>query len=1000
MEIGCGIPLLVEPTGQAALDPAHVSLSGSDSNSGTSSSPWLTIKYAMDQASVRGIHTITVHGNQAYYQNATLSYNNLPIPFTLQAAAGDIPIISGGLTISGFVPDVGSIQKATGVTTLTRNLWVNGTRCTRASHVGGFSNQTANNTGFSWGGNNNPIGNYARPGDVELVFKRSNFVHSRLPVASVTASAITMVNGPWTTAIDWLGGNATTAYSQVTSWENAYELMGTEGQFYRNNSTSTLYYTPRSGTRGKWPGTEVNTPTYTADAPAATGLTHCLAFVGASSQRITSSYAGPQAASARTFAVWLKSATTGDIVAYGTEGATARFEWGLTSATNIYLATNASNIHYTIPSLNDGSWHHVAIVVPLLATVAQVLIYVDGVLQTTIASSTNTGAQLNTGSANKVYFASYFDNSLPLTARASDFRAYDTDLTAAQITALVAGTDITSREVLRWKMDENSGTTALDSAPPDAENLATATVVIGNLATIFDLTNCNVTFSGITFSHTTWNGPADAYGLAAANGCRRVLTSTPTGSNATYSVIPAAVQCHGGTPTFSNCTFSHLGGVGLIIDTAAASPVVAGCVFNDISSGGIVIGDNVDSADGAGVTNPSPPAPSPVTSASVHDNYFVNWGQEYETCHAICALYTSQGHSLVNNEIANGPYSGTHLRGLRGNQNANKGGAISNNFYHDCMNDSGMGDGAHFYTNGWQSGDSSSTNGLTATGNAFFTPATAAGDAGQMAYLDNVTAGISFTANLTNDVGTGVQAVKLNEGSGGGNNTVTGNTFAGNTTLSGGVAGDVITPNTYSTTPDTGIIGSAGITANYQSINRNVIDDTFTYTDGTDLTTKGWTAWEQGAWTAQSGKAQVIADFAFLVRDKGNLTQTISEDIATTNLARLPGIVARLSDSNNFVFVGPASATQWKIWTVKAGVITAVKTITLAFAINTTYTLKVYVVGNHVFVYVGGVYQGRYDGLDSAINGTFCGLGVAVGIPNTAGAAGTVTFDNFTVTSP
>jgi len=168
-----------------------------------------------------------------------------------EAYPGQIPIISGGQTVTGWslynsTLNIYRANVGTGVNS--RQLYVNGVRAVRARgqlNPGGF---TVTSSGFTT--TNSAMASWGNPSNIELV-QRDGWKQFRCPVSSISGNTITMQTPCWTYAsvvpgsghYPWGGGEG--GMSDVSWVENAYELLVSPGMWYLNESTGYLYYIPR-----------------------------------------------------------------------------------------------------------------------------------------------------------------------------------------------------------------------------------------------------------------------------------------------------------------------------------------------------------------------------------------------------------------------------------------------------------------------------------------------------------------------------------------------------------------------------------------------------------------------------------------------------------------------------------------------------------------------------------------------------------------------------------
>ncbi len=83
------------------------------------------------------------------------------------------------------------------------------------------------------------------------VVSENTWVHKSCPITAASGTAITLAQPCYTNAelpYDFQSGAVVNQNPFNVSWvQNAYELLGTPGQFYLDSTTGTLYYVPRPG---------------------------------------------------------------------------------------------------------------------------------------------------------------------------------------------------------------------------------------------------------------------------------------------------------------------------------------------------------------------------------------------------------------------------------------------------------------------------------------------------------------------------------------------------------------------------------------------------------------------------------------------------------------------------------------------------------------------------------------------------------------------------------
>ncbi|MEM6259383.1 MAG: LamG-like jellyroll fold domain-containing protein [Planctomycetota bacterium] len=150
-------------------------------------------------------------------------------------------------------------------------------------------------------------------------------------------------------------------------------------------------------------------------------------------------------------------------------------------------------------NLADGGWHHIAAVLPAgKSNVADVLLYVDGQLETISSSKPQS---INTLNSRGVQWGNgLFDR--PLKGDLDDARIYSRGLSAAEIATLASDGVVSSSGLEgRWLFDETGGTVANDAS---ANNRDGTTVVadpeyVGRLTRVRDRNGY-----GIDLDYKTW----------------------------------------------------------------------------------------------------------------------------------------------------------------------------------------------------------------------------------------------------------------------------------------------------------------------------------------------------------------------------------------------------------------------------------------------------------------------------------------------------------------
>jgi hypothetical protein len=260
----------------------HVSPTGDDRNPGTQAQPIRTLAHARDlvrRMNQRMTGDITVWLAGGTYRLAE--------PFVLgaqdsgsgghniiyAAMEGQTPIISGGVPVTGWKlvdarKNLWSALAPAGLQN-TRQLYVNGVRALRTQ--GRLPVKlTETKTGYI---TDSPVmANWRNPGDIEFVYTGGNDIWSerssglgpwtepRCPVASIDGTTITMAQPCWDNSTKRVQLPPDAGFKRPANLvgpasigkspeyvENAYELLGTPGQWYFDRVAHVIYYVPRVG---------------------------------------------------------------------------------------------------------------------------------------------------------------------------------------------------------------------------------------------------------------------------------------------------------------------------------------------------------------------------------------------------------------------------------------------------------------------------------------------------------------------------------------------------------------------------------------------------------------------------------------------------------------------------------------------------------------------------------------------------------------------------------
>jgi hypothetical protein len=253
-------------TAASGADTLHVAPDGSGSACGTQDPCSLTT--ARDRAdalvpAAAGDVVVELQGGTyrltAPFQLGVQDSGRPGHPVVYRAAAGQTPVLSGATKVSGFqeVDAAKHLYRAkVPAGTASRELFVNGVRAVRARGPKNPSGFSVTATGFTT--SDPSYTTWTEPAEVEVV-QNNGWKQMRCPLASITPSAsggsdLTVDPGCWNnnhTSVPNpsfpFNGAGLPRLDGVSRLENAYQLLGTPGQFYLDDSADYLYYVPRAG---------------------------------------------------------------------------------------------------------------------------------------------------------------------------------------------------------------------------------------------------------------------------------------------------------------------------------------------------------------------------------------------------------------------------------------------------------------------------------------------------------------------------------------------------------------------------------------------------------------------------------------------------------------------------------------------------------------------------------------------------------------------------------
>jgi chitodextrinase len=210
-----------------------------------------------------------------------------------------------------------------------------------------------------------------------------------------------------------------------------------------------------------------------------------------------------------------------------------------------------------------------------------------------------------------------------------------------------------------WYLDKAAG--ELYYMPKAGQNLAKDQVIIPQTQDLLDLNGtasnpvANVNFAGITFSYSTWLAPSSSDGVVEGQAGFRIVGSGNASFDATrtsWVKTPGAVNVsYGHNIGFSGNTFTHLGAVGLNLNTGSQGTSIVGNIFTDVAATGIQVG-------GVQPIDAHPTDPRSITkNTHVSNNVVTDVADIYNGSVGILAGYTK--HTVIeHNKVYDLPYSG------------------------------------------------------------------------------------------------------------------------------------------------------------------------------------------------------------------------------------------------------------------------------------------------------------------------------------------------------
>ncbi len=231
------------------VDPEN----GNDKGSGDKDSPLLTINAAKAKASAlvkdNDVYIMLKGGkyrlsSAVSFTSSVLSKNHKMVIMSYDGRAE----FNGGKQVTGwtlFNSDKNIYSAYVGTSANFRQIYVNGVRGVRARSNVGLTDPRMTDTGYTC--SDKWLAELTHPEDLELVYY-VKWTNPRCMVDSITASgsgsALTMNAEGWSKIKN--KGQSSVNSSYMPAWyENAYELIDEEGEWYFDKSEGCLYYKPR-----------------------------------------------------------------------------------------------------------------------------------------------------------------------------------------------------------------------------------------------------------------------------------------------------------------------------------------------------------------------------------------------------------------------------------------------------------------------------------------------------------------------------------------------------------------------------------------------------------------------------------------------------------------------------------------------------------------------------------------------------------------------------------
>ena len=169
--------------------------------------------------------------------------------------------------------------------------------------------------------------------------------------------------------------------------------------------------------------------------PGKTG--NALNFDGIDDYVVVSGFNGITGTTNRTCMAWIKTTVGGDILSYGNDAATGTKWRFMVASDGRLLVKVGGSVKTMTAAVNDGNWHHIAVVVPdkSVPLIEDMRLFIDGSRITDILTSSGT-EPINTGTDNTVNIGvyKYADTTTGhFEGLIDDIRIYDRALSETEI---------------------------------------------------------------------------------------------------------------------------------------------------------------------------------------------------------------------------------------------------------------------------------------------------------------------------------------------------------------------------------------------------------------------------------------------------------------------------------------------------------------------------------------------------------------------------------------